>query len=244
MTAHEIEIAKALLATRDQDKLFWHWLIPGRPFSQKDANKFFLGCILDYQIRSDIAWNNAKRLAEQILNDPEDLWGGITAGSLEDWKAKWKEYSIHRFPKAHERVFTIGMRVVTQCGGDARNIWDKQTIETVLYRLGDLRVGEQISRMIAGALFDADILQGKSDVKADIHVRRVLGRLVLGEEISVAQSQQAIDLARRMHAENPWLLDRPLYRLGKSICSPRNPGCAECVMRTLCQYAIAQHGQQ
>ena len=208
-----------------------------KPLGQPRPNKFFLACILDYQIRAESAWANAKRLVEEILGDPDDLWGTITSVSRKDWNSKRKEYSLHRFPKAHERVFTIGMRIVRQYYGDARNIWRCQSVEATLYRLNDLKVGEQISRMIVGALIDARILQGKADVKADIHVCRVLGRLLTGSEIPTDESQGAVDATRRMHPENPWLLDRPLYRLGKSVCVATDPDCSNCSMKIICAYA-------
>lgn len=233
---HEARVAKALLANRDNDPTFWTWLDPDKHPSQKDANKFLLACILDYQIRAETAWANAARLSEEILGDPDDLWGTITSVSFEEWNSKRQEYSLHRYPKGHERVYTIGKRIVGQYDGDARSIWKNQSIEASLYRLNDLGVGEQISKMTVGALVDANILQGKADVKADIHVRRVLGRMLTGDEIPADRPQEAIDATRRMHPENPWLLDRPLYRLGKRVCIATNPKCPDCSMRAICAY--------
>lgn len=229
-------IAQLLLANRDDDIRFWDWLVPGRPLSRKNANKFLLACILDYQVRAETAWANAKRLAEQILGDPDDVWGRITAVSLDGWNSKRKEYSLHRFPKGHERVYTIGRRLIAQYEGDARTIWDGQSVDATLHRLNDIGVGEQISRMVVGALIDARLLHGKGDVKADIHVRRVLGRLLTGTEFAVDQAQLVVDTTRRMHPDNPWLLDRPLYRLGKSVCLASNPRCPDCFMQPVCAY--------
>ena len=243
MTSHEARVAQALLASRDSDRTFWKWVVPGEPLSRKNANKFLVGSILDYRILAETAWANAKRLAEEILGDPEDLWGTITSVSLEEWNSRHKEYSLHWLSKGHERVFTIGKRIVSQYDGDARSIWQNQSIDATLYRLNDLRVGPQISRMVVGALIDAKILQGKGDVKADRHVRRVLGRLLKGIEIPTDKAQEAIDATRRMHPENPWLLDRPLYRLGKSLCVATDPQCPVCAMQSICQYSLASSSQ-
>ena len=206
-------IAQLLLANRDDDTTFWDWLVPRQPLSRKNANKFLLACILDYQVRAETAWANAKKLAENILGDPDDLWGRITTVSLDEWNSKRKQYSLHRFPKGHERVYTIGKRLVAQYGADARTIWEGQSIDATLHRLNDIGVGQQISRMVVGALIDAGLLHGKGDVKADIHVRRVLGRLLKGSEFTGDEARLAVDTTRRMHPANPWLLDRPLYRL-------------------------------
>jgi len=113
VVSDEGKIGEALLAQRDTDRMFWDWLLPDVSPSMKDANKFLLGCILDYQMRAEQAWSNARRLAEGILADPDDLWDAITTGSLAAWNAKRKEYALHRFPKGHERVYTIGKRIVS-----------------------------------------------------------------------------------------------------------------------------------
>lgn len=232
-----ITITKLLLENRGgEDSKFWYWLIPNQSASLKNANKFMLASILDYQMRAETAWENARRLAEDIFNDPDILWHKVTSVSLEEWMAKRIEYSLHRFPKGHERVWTIGKRIVQQYDGDARKIWEKQSIEATLYRLNDLGVGVQISRMIVGALIDTGQVKGKSDVKVDIHVRRVLGRIFLGHEFSELEESKVIDLARYMYPDNPWLLDRPLYLLGKQLCVANNPKCSSCFMQVDCTY--------
>ena len=229
-------VTRLLLINRKKDTEFWYWLKPNLKPSRKDANKFFLASILDYQMRVEIVWENARRLAEDIFDDPEYLWHRITSITLEEWMAKRKEYSLHRFPKGHERVWTIGKRIVHQYKGDTRNIWENQSIEGTLYRLIDLGAGDQISRMIAGALIDTGQITGKSDVKVDIHVRRVLGRLLIGREYDELESDDVIELTREMNPDNPWLLDRPLYLLGKQLCIANNPKCLTCYMRDVCSY--------
>jgi endonuclease III len=230
-------IASLLLTNRNADASFWRWIQPGQRLSRKDANKFLLGSILDYQILAKTAWENARRLSEDILGDPEDLWQTITSGPLPDWISKRTQYSLHRFPKGHERVYTIGKRIVAQYEGDARNIWHDESIEATLYRLNDLGVGKQLSSMVVGALVDVGLLRGKADVKVDRHVRRVLGRLFRGEEFSSDQTSLVVELTRSMHPENPWLLDRPLYSLGQSLCVAGKPKCPSCFMRAACVYA-------
>lgn len=227
-------VASLLLASRDSDAAFWKWLVPGQPVSRKDGNKFFLACILDYQMSAETVWKNAQRFAEEILGDPDDLWHVIVSITLDEWLSRKSEYKLHRFTKAHERVYTIGAKVVSRYQGDARAIWQGQSLEATLYRLNDLRVGEQISRMIAGALVDTGHLQGSGDVKADIHVCRVLGRLVKGNAFT---PDEVVEITRTLHPTNPWLLDRPLYRIGKSVCNATAPDCSSCHMNKVCRYA-------
>lgn len=231
------KVAQMLLKNRGpEDKEFWAWLRPNQPTSMKDANKFVLASILDYQMNADFVWKNTGHFAEHILGDPKLLWQKITGISLEDWKSKKKEYSLHRFPIGHRRVWTIGKLIVEQYDGDARKIWQDQSIEATLHRLNDLGAGEQISRMIVGALIDNGQVKGKSDVKVDLHVRRVLGRILRAREFSELEKDKVLEITRKMHPENPWLLDRPLYLLGKKLCKANNPKCADCFMQSQCAY--------
>jgi len=235
-TEGEAAIAELLMENREViSPDFWYWLRADRAPTKRDANKFFLACILDYQILAKTAWENARRLAEDIFGDPEDLWETITAVSLEEWQRRRAEYSLHRFPAGHDRVWLIGSRLVHQYGGDARNLWQNQSIEATLSRVSSTGAGEQITRMIVGALIDTLQITGLGDVKADVHVCRVLGRALTGEPLSPAHTTK---ITRRMSPQNPWFLDRPLFALGQQqkICIAGTPKCGLCYLRPVCAY--------
>ena len=90
--------------------------------------------------------------------------------------------------------------------------------------------------MVAGALYDTGQIQGKGDVKVDIHVRRVLGRVFQGDTFTTQDESKVTELTREMHPANPWLLDRPLYSLGKQTCRATEPDCRACYLRRECVY--------
>jgi len=231
------EVANKLIKHHQPDD--WHWLGAGSAVSKKDANKFFLGAILDYQIPAATAWGNSRRLTEDIFDDPDDIWDRITSFSAEEWMSRRREYRLHRFPIAHERVWRIGKDIVRDYQGDVRNIWNTGTSDEILNRFHKMRVGEQISQMILGALFDTGIINRGGDVKADIHVRRVLGRVVQGMGFELSEIPEVIELTRQMHPEEPWLLDQQLYLLGKQVCFPTNPNCSQCSLREECLWRRA-----
>lgn len=198
-----------------------------KPLTAKNANKFILGAIIDYQIDANMAWSNAKRLSEKILGDPANLWDHITESySKDEWAAKWREFRIHRFPTAHNRVWRIGDEIVRRYAGDARNIWQGKEPSTVLTDLESMRCGPEISRMIVGVLITSNEIEGRGDVKADRHVRRVLGRIFYANPNLDPESART--LAQKIYPHNPWELDIALYDIGKTYCFPDWCYCEDC----------------
>ena len=236
-------VRRALLGYRvrllQDQTIFWPFLEPlnGRPADKRTANKFFLACIVDYQQKADRAWEQAKYFVEEIMGDPPDIWRAILEKhkSEDDWRQAKSQYRLHRWDKAHMRVYRIGRQLIEQYDGDARRIWMAATLDEIQYRLSELRVGDQISQMILGGLRDTGQIDKSADLKADTHVCRVLGRIAIGAPVS---PEGATQLARMLNPEAPWLLDRPLYVLGAKAdfssadaagcCSTGNPHCTRC----------------
>jgi tetratricopeptide (TPR) repeat protein len=218
--------------------LEWPWLteLGGKPADMKRANKFLLGSILDYRIDAQRAWDNAERFAEQELGDPEQLWQTIVTqfpdanAFAKDEQHKW----LHRYPQARNRIVRIAREMVRHYGGDARNIWRGLPPAEVLARLLKIRAGEHISRRTVGALMDTgQIPTETTDLPGDIHVRRVLGRCILGREVNAGE---AIDLGRQLHPENPWALNDLLYDVSVSRCRKQNPDCENCRLALDCAF--------
>ena len=200
---------------------------------KRSANKFLLGCILDYQMKVGLVWENARRFAEDDLGDPCDLWDVIVGIRRWNTPTVRRRYNLHRFSAAHTRVQRIGKEIVERYGGDARNIWKNQSPCVTQKRLERMRVGPQLSRMTAGALHDTKQIVGAGELKADIHVRRVLGRVFTGDMVSAGA---ALDIAKEMMPRGSWKLDAQLFRLGKSTCKKTNPDCGGCFLRAECRF--------
>lgn len=231
------ERVKDLILKMNKDELYWPYLHDEdgkiiQKLNKKRANKFLLGCTLDYQIKAHLAWDNAKRLAEEILSDPEDLWGAIAKYSASQWNAKFDKYRLHRFPQAHNRVWRIAREVRKLYDGDARKIWKGKDPKQVNEELKKIRLGKQIARMAIGALKDTGHIKGLSDVKADLHVRRVLGRIFQGKMLS---ESEATRITQKMFPKNPWRLDATLFLHGKLTCKAK-PNCRHCKFSQECNY--------
>ena len=101
-----------------------------------------------------------------------------------DSDAVWRRYGLHRFPAGHKPrpANRQGDHRALSTPTPARSGRIKPPDE-ILNRLEWMRVGPQISRMIVGALYDTKQISEAGDLKADIHVRRVLGRVFAGDRV-------------------------------------------------------------
>lgn len=236
MTKDE-RVRDTLLGTPAGNEGWWPGLSDagGGRATKRQANAFMLGAIMDYQMDADTVWKNAESLSEK-LGDPDDLWGAIARKPEGEFAMLFRgPPALHRFVnRIPKRVQRISNDIVRKYGGDARRIWEGQPTGEIMQRLKDMHVGEQISRMIRGALYDTGQVEGKGELKADIHVRRVLGRVYEGCEIS---ADGALTIANRLMPDDSWRLDWPLYITGKRKCTKGKPLCDKCPLRTDCIYA-------
>jgi hypothetical protein len=235
-------VGQRLLQLAQTKEIIWPGLsdCTENPPDKKTANIFFLSAILDYQMDADWVWAHTKEFAETTIPNPSDLWRWITDHSFEEWKKKWKEYGLHRFPAVHERVWTIGKIIVDEYEGDVRNIWLNQPPDKLQARIFSLVGGVAILRMILGALLDThQISSCRLDVKPDVHVCTMLYRLLYGTQKVVVDSSvvnEIIEITRQMNPKNPWVLDDPLFSNGKNICTAKSPNCSECPLMDVCAY--------
>jgi adenine-specific DNA glycosylase len=97
--------------------------------------------------------------------------------------------------------------------------------------------------MIVGALKDCGLVDGGSDVKADVYVCRVLGRALEGQEVDAENAERAVRLARQLHSADPWQLDWPLWHFGQTYCHTTSPNCSGCPLAPHCAYAAKKRSE-
>ena len=228
------DIVKVLYKTKQLKE--WPWMpTDGRRASKKEANKFFVGAMMDYQMKAWLVWNNAKRLSEGILGDPDDLWKAIRDKSEEGMKDLFRAELLHRFPDCGIRLWRAADRIGRDCGGDVRMMWEGKTTDEAREEFLKLYgIGRQLASMIVGALIDTGQIEGRGDLKADTNVRRVLGRVFEGDMVS---PDAALGLADQMLPGDSWQIDNPLFNIGRACCRKRDPLCSECPLQQECAYA-------
>ena len=216
-----------------------------RPLSMENSNKFFLGAIMDYQEPADRVWSNAAELAQ--LLGTGNLWQAMVSMPEGKWLSLRKADGghFHRFWQANgersiaRRLRRIAKNVMQKFSGDVRNIWKDKTAKEVYEALRyDVRVNLSDSdasiNMIIGALISYKHIVGIGDVKADMHVQKVLGR-IFDETLG---SESATELARKIHPDNPWELDLALYDIGKNYCGSNWSYCEDCPVSSECRSAV------
>jgi hypothetical protein len=212
-------VRTAILKAPRYPRTDWGWIGDEgiKRLTKKRANKFLFACVLDYQMNADRLWQRCWEFLEIELGDPDSLWDSIAETRLPMWLKRTREFQakgdtpgLHRFKDmAHTRVWRIAKRIRTEFAGDARLIWRTKTAAEAAERLVELGVGPQISHMVAGALADTGWIKGPSDVKADVHVCRTLGRILLGSRLD---PDDAVVMAREVYGRNPWRIDGPCLK--------------------------------
>ena len=128
-----------------QSRNFWPWLSPmaPNPADRKSANKFLLGCMVDFRKPTNRVWHDTKIFIECMLADPDDLWGAIAQTPENEWKTQDHKLrcSLHYYQKRHDKVWDMAQRVRKRYDGDAHKIWRGQSTEETLKRLVRLGLG-------------------------------------------------------------------------------------------------------
>lgn len=199
---------------------------------------YVLACIMDRQIKAERAWLIPYRLKEKLGNFSMETLSSLSHADLR--KLMTKPEPLHRFvDKMTDFFFKAVGRIARQYEGEASRIWkDRPSSATVVYRFLEFDgVGPKIASMAANILareFKIPFSDYYSiDISADVHVRRVFGRLGLAP--NDATVEQLIFRARGLHPEFPGLMDFPTWEIGRNWCKPRNPDCGRCFMEDLCE---------
>ena len=198
---------------------------------------FVLACIMDRQVKFERAWIIPYKL---LRRHGDFSMRALSELSLTDIRRLMtKPESLHRFIDIMSRnIHSAIERISTTYRGDASKIWiGEPSSAEVVYRFLEFEgVGPKIATMAANLLvrvFKIPLSEYSSiDVSADVHVRRVLGRLGLCE--ADANVEQVIYKARALNPGFPGIIDSPLFEIGRNYCRPTSQACDQCAMIDIC----------
>lgn len=200
---------------------------------------FVLACVMDRQIKAELAWLIPYRFATKLGSFEFPILESLTIEGIRTLMAGPPQ--LHRFPDKMSTVFFEAILTIkNRHDGNAAQIWaDRPPSAKVVYEFLQFRgVGPKIANMATNILA-RDLKVPLSDyfsidISADVHIRRVSGRLGLVN--SDASIGEIIYRARSLHPEFPGLMDLPVWEIGRNWCRPKQPVCTECYMKDVCHF--------
>jgi endonuclease-3 len=206
----------------------------------KNPHAFVLACVMDRQVKAEKAWLIPYAISERLGAFSFEALSQLTVEETK--RLMGKPTPLHRFVDTMGGLFWSAIRRIShQYGGDASRIWaGKPPSAEVVYRFLEFDgVGPKIASMAVNLLarnFKVPLADHYSiDISADVHVRRVFGRLGLCS--TDATTEQLIYKARALFPSFPGIMDSPCWEVGRSWCRPRDPLCNNCYLQDLCPAA-------
>lgn len=202
---------------------------------------FVLACVMDRQIKAEKAWLIPYLISEKLHGFTIRMLGSLSRSNVK--RLMTKPEPLHRFVDKMSGFFHSAVqRIIRDYNGNAAQIWiGNPSSAAVVYRfLMFDGIGPKIASMAANILareFKIPFADYYSiDISADIHIRRVFGRLGLCE--TNASTDQIIYRARALFPEFPGMMDLPCWEIGRNWCKLQKPDCTNCYMNDLCPSAI------
>lgn len=205
---------------------------------------FVLACIMDRQIKAERAWLIPHKLRARL--------GGFSISRLGRLSRKdtvllmSKPENLHRFPDIMGGLlYAAVQRIIDQYDGDAARIWkDRPTSAEVVYRFLEFDgAGPKIASMAVNILARDFKIRFADyyaiDISADVHVRRVFGRLGLCPPD--AKIEQIIYKARALYPKFPGIMDLACWEIGRNWCKRGKPACGRCYMNDVCGAAQSRN---
>jgi len=201
---------------------------------------FLLGCLMDRQIPAPRAWIIPHEIAKALGTFSMDALQRLSVADVRELMERPKP--LHRFVSKMSGLFHSAIaRVADVYGGEAFRIWaGAPSSADVVYRFLEFDgVGPKIATMATNILareFKVPFADYYSiDISADVHVRRVFGRLGLCP--ADANVELVTYKARALSPQFPGLLDFPSWEIGNQWCRAERPLCNDCYMNDLCPSA-------
>lgn len=197
---------------------------------------YVLACCMDRQTKAERAWLIPYKI-KCILGGFE--FSRLEGKTLEEWRAIFSAYSLHRFNDTMAEVFYEAIQTIkNEYHGDASQIWaGTPSSASVVYRFLQFKgVGIKIATMAINILarqFKIPFSDYYSiDVSPDVHVKRVMYRNGLVK--ADATNEEIIYKARELCPEFPGIIDYSLWEVGRNWCRPSNADCENCILKAEC----------
>ena len=225
-----------------------YWSTARRRFTEKRANSFFVGVMLDQMQPAERAWKGAKYLVDNYFRETDYFWSEIENTHLTRLRnicrTGYNEQSFalnvvaNSFPN---RLKSAARKIVSDYNSDVRNIWngvDKKDVDEIYRRFAEFEgIGDALAKMAQFILVrDYGVAGGRASkkymsVKPDVHLQRVMFRLGMYEEES---ARSVIVIADSLKLRSPADFDWAVWNIGRSYCHSKDPNCCDCPLKEVC----------
>ena len=204
---------------------------------EKYPHAFILACLMDKQMKAEIAWKIPYRIYE--LLGTFDIYE-LRKVSQDEYIEIFEKNKLHRFNATSAKVFYDTVhRIIDDFNGDVSLIWKgKPSSAKVVYELLKFNgCGLKIATMTANILarqFKIEFSDYYSiDISTDVHINRVMRRM--GFVPKDADNAMVIYKARELNPEFPGIIDFSCWEIGRTYCRPQNPKCDKCIVKDECK---------
>lgn len=240
---------KAIMSYSRKPSVKVEWSDKRRRFTERKANEFFVGVMLDQMQEADRAWEAGKYMAEHYFSDTGDFWKEISDTHLStikkicrggyDGQAFALGVKVDSFPK---NLKSAARKIVDEYGSDVRNIWNNigaEHVDEIYDRFKEFEgIGDALAKMAQFILVrDYGIAGGKESkkhlsVKPDVHLQRVLFRLGIAEKRTAASVIENVD---HLKLGSPADFDWAVWNIGREYCQSSEPDCSHCPLGKVCK---------
>ncbi|WP_036221722.1 endonuclease III [Mesoaciditoga lauensis] len=119
-----------------------------------------------------------------------------------------------------ERIVEIAKEVIEKYNGKVPN-----DLKSLLTLKG---VGRKTANIVLAVSFDIPA------IAVDVHVHRITNRMGIVKTNKPEETE--VELMKILPKKYWTKLNGALVNFGQQICTPRNPKCAECMFREVCEY--------
>ena len=225
------------------------WSDRRRRFTERKANEFFVGVMLDQRQDTERAWNAGEYMVKHYFNHTDDFWQEISDTHLStikkicrrcyDGQAFALGVRVNIFSK---NLKSAARKIVDKYGSDVRNLWnnvDAEHVDEIYEKFKEFDgIGDALAKMAQFILVrDYGIAGGRDSkkylsVKPDVHLQRVLFRLGIAERKTAASVDANVgDLNLKSPADFDWAV----WNIGREYCHSSKPDCSKCPLEEICE---------
>lgn len=235
--------------SENDDYQWLRWNDHPQEMTIDDANKYFIGVMLDQGQKASRAWAGGKHFVEHYFSDSCNFWQEIVDLGINklipicQYGYNGKSYAVRQsFRNFPYWLLRNALIMVEEFEADPRNIWNIGNNNLYIIYNNFKRfsgIGDALAKMasfilvrkygIAGGIENRHCLS----VKPDLHVCKVMHRMGISKSEKISDVLRSID---DLNLQSPADFDAAVWVIGTEYCKKTNPSCQDCPTNNVCNY--------